>query len=104
MASQTIAKILSAEQAAAEIYARAESEANARVEEAKRQAQLLIESEAAKTAAAAQDIARETREAAARVNAEAEQSAREAAQALKQDALGKADAAQSLVISMIIPE
>ena len=104
MASQIVAEILSAEQAAAAIVSRAQAEAEKRTTAVERQAQQYLEDGAAGAATAVQAIAHRTQEEIARINGEAEKSAGEKAQAIQQAALRKLDAAQALVISMIIPE
>ena len=104
MASQTIARILSAEQSAAETVSRAEADAEKRTGTAARQAQQYMEDEAARTAAAVAAIAQEAREKIAQINGEAERNARAKAQAIRQEALRRAGEAEDLVISIIIPE
>ena len=104
MASQTIAKILEAEQSAAGAAAKAEAEASHLVEMAHKRAQKILEEEAAKTGAAVEAVAGRAQAEIARLDGEAGQAAAARARDLKQSALKKLDAAQDLVISMIIPK
>jgi F0F1-type ATP synthase membrane subunit b/b' len=104
MASQTITKILAAEQAAAEAVAGAQAQAEKIIETAQGQARRTLEEEAAKTAADVRGIADAAGEEVARINRQAEQDAREKARALREEAMGRLESAQGLVVSMIIPE
>jgi len=104
MASQTIAKILEAEQSAAGAVAKAEAEASHIIEMARLEALQTLTKETAKTGAAVETIADQAQAEFARFSGEAGQAAAARAQDLKEKALKRLDAAQDLVISMIIPE
>jgi primosomal protein N' len=104
MASQTIAKILEAEQAAAQAVAKAEAEADHVIATTRQEAQQTLAEEAAKTDAAVETVAGQAQAEIARLNREAEQAAAARAQNLKQSALKKLNTVQELVISMIIPK
>jgi len=104
MASQTIAKILEAEQSAAQAVAKAEAEASHIIETARQEALRTLTEETAKTDAAVETIANQAQAEFARLSGEAGQAAAARARNLKESALNKLDAAQGLVISMIIPK
>lgn len=104
MVSQTVAKILAAEQSAVQSVSQAEAQAARIIETARQEALRYLDEEAKKTAAAAEAIAAQMRAKIEQDNIKAEQAALTKAETINADAMRKLPTAQALVVSMIIPE
>ena len=104
MASQTVEKILAAEQSAAEIISQAQIRAEEIIQKAEREAQSYLDENRKKIASIIKSIENESQKNINRFKQEYEQAAMTRAELIQKKALQKSEMAEELIISMIIPK